>query len=108
MLADDFLDAVHDLDGACLRGRIGELHVDDEIALVLIGNEAAGDHGVTEVGEAEQPDVDEQDDGAEPQAPGNRSAIEASGLVEDSVEAAKEIAEPPVDWANDDPAHDAA
>ena len=54
---DDFLDPVHHLDGAGLRRGIRELHIDDEIALVLIRNESARDHRVAEIGQAEQAGV---------------------------------------------------
>ncbi len=81
---DDFLDLVHHLDGAGLRRGVGELHIDDEIALVLIRNEAARNHGVAEIGQAEQAGVKQQNDGAETQAPADRAAIEPGRRVEDA------------------------
>ena len=41
---DDLLDLVHHRDGAVLRRGVGELDIDDQIALVLIGNEPARNH----------------------------------------------------------------
>ena len=57
-----FSTVVDHLDRALQRGRVGQLDVDDQVALVLDGDEPAGDAGEAEARQAEQADVDQEHD----------------------------------------------
>ena len=50
----DLFDALHDLAGPLHRRRIGQLHVDEQIALVLRRNESLGGPVESEHGEGQQ------------------------------------------------------
>ena len=54
-----------DLAGALQRRRVGQLHVDQQIALVLLGNEADGYRREAPVGQVEQAAVDQQHEQAD-------------------------------------------
>ncbi len=61
---DNLADAVDDLVGALQRGGIGQLHGDDQVALVLRRDEAGGHLLETEPGQADEAQIDEQHDDA--------------------------------------------
>ena len=59
-LADHLVGLRHHLDRALQRGRIGKLHHDEQIALVLVGNESGGHLPEAPIGQIQQPAVDQQ------------------------------------------------
>ena len=71
----DLLDLVHDFDRALQRGRVGQLDVDHQPALVLGGNEAGGNAREAVTRQTDQADIDQQHDRAEAQAPAHGPAI---------------------------------
>ena len=98
-----------DLVGALQAGAVGQLGVDDQVALVLLGNEAAG-HGLEHADRvsAEQAAVDQQDDHAEREQQRHDAAVAVDGAVEGPVEALEERGEAAVDEPADEPAGDGA
>ena len=61
-LEGDLLDRLGHLDRALQRGRVGQLDVHHQVALVLDGDEPAGDAGEAEARQADQADVDQEHD----------------------------------------------
>ena len=55
VLRGDLFDAVHDPLGPLHRGGVGQLHVHQQVALVLHGNEAGGRVGEAPLGQASRP-----------------------------------------------------
>ena len=71
-----FLDALDDLDRALERGRVGQLDVDDQAALVLDGDEAGGNAGEAEARQADQADIDQEHDRAQAEGPAHDAAVD--------------------------------
>ena len=65
--AGDFFDAGHDLFGAIDGGGIGQLHVEDQIALVLLRDEAGRGLDELPAGQHQQAAVDDADNDAQAQ-----------------------------------------
>ncbi len=103
-LEGNLFDRLGHLERALQRGRIGQLDVHHEVALVLEGDEAAGDAGEAEARQADQADGDQQHDGAEAEAPAHGLAVGLGRPFKDPVEAMEETAQCPVHWADNEPA----
>ena len=88
-VAGQFLDRVHRLCGSCQRRRIGQADVDDQIALVVRGNEAGRRLGKHLVRQHHQPAVQEQDEHAGAQQQADRGDVAAGEQVEAAVEDAE-------------------
>ena len=74
-LQGDLFDLRGRLDRALQRGRVGQLDVGDQVALVLDRDEPGGDAGHAEARQSEQADVDQEHDRAEAEAPAHGLAI---------------------------------
>ena len=70
--AGDLLDLRHGFLRALQRGRVGQLDVDDEPALVLLRDEAGRSALEDPVGQHQQAAVDQQHQHADPQQPAHR------------------------------------
>src|SRR5262249_9493890 len=88
-LQSNLLDRVGYVDGAFQRGRIGQLDVRHQVALVLDGHEPSGDAGEAPARQTDQTDVDEEHDRAEAEAPAHGLAVRLRRSLEDPVEAAE-------------------
>ena len=108
LFAGDFAHFADDLVGAVEGGAVGELRVEDQVALVLFGDKADGNGLETEVGESHQADVNQQHDRADSQQAGDHPAVDVDRDVEEPVEAAEECAEQFVDQNAGKPADDRA
>ena len=75
--------------GPLQRRRVGKLHVDQQIALVLRRDEPRRRVGEAPVGEPEQPAVDHQHQHADPQQPADQAGVDAGRRVEAAVEQEK-------------------
>ena len=53
--------------GALQGGAVRQLHIDDQIALILCRDEARWHGGEPQIGQADQAAIDHEDDDAEPQ-----------------------------------------
>ncbi len=62
--------------GPLHRGRVGQLHVEQQIALVLLRDEAGGRADELPVGQAQQPAVEQQHDHADPQHAADDPAVD--------------------------------
>ena len=92
------------LDRALQRGGVGQLDIRHQVALVLDGDEPAGDAGEAEARQTDQADVDEEHDDAEAEAPAHGLAVGLRRPLEEPVEAAEEIIQCPVHRADQKPA----
>src|SRR5262249_29412331 len=95
--AGDLCHAGDDLVAALQAGAVRELGVDDEVALVLLRDEARGHGPEAQVGQPDEAAVHQQGDHAYTEEQGYRTAVEVRRPVEDPVEAAEEGAQPGVD-----------
>ena len=86
-LQGDLLDRLGHLDRALQRGRIGQLDVHHQVALVLDGDEPAGDAGEAEARQTDQADVDEEHERAQAEAPAHGLAVGFRRPLEHPVEA---------------------
>ena len=100
----DLLNAVHHGHRPLQRRRVGQLDVDDQIALVLAGDEAAGQDEEAVDRRGEQGRVEQQHDAAEAEVPAHQPGVDAGYGVEENVEAAEDPAEQPVDRPDNQPA----
>ena len=73
-LAGDLLDLLHHVLRPLRRRGIGQLHVDQQIALVLRGNEARRRVDEAELGQGQQAAVDEQHEHADAQQHADHAA----------------------------------
>ena len=89
----DLLDLPHDGLRAFQRGRVGQLGVDEQIALVLVGHEPGRHLREAEVGQPQQAGVDQQRDGRAADAEPHQPLVDRRAGVEHAVEAAEEPAE---------------
>ena len=101
---DDPLDLRQHGRGALHAGGVGQLDVDQQIALVLIGDEALGRRRHVAVRQEQQPAVQQQHDHAHAQQAANRPAVQLRDLGENPVEAPEERAEHEIDRPDDEPA----
>jgi len=92
-LLDDLLDLAHHLLGAAERGRVGQLRVDQQVALVLIGNEPARHRGKPKVRQPEQSAVNQQHDQAQAEGASHQVRVPSGREVEKAVEAAEKPAQ---------------
>ena len=102
-LPGDLPDLLHHFDRALQRGRVGQLNVDDQAALVLAGDEPRGDAGEAEARQADQADVDQEHDRAEAEGPAHDPPVDVGRPIEDPVEAPEELAEDPVHRPDEEP-----
>jgi hypothetical protein len=79
-------DLRHYLLRALERCRVWQPHVDQQVSLVLRGNEPGGHLREAEVGEVQQPTVDCQDDHANPQRKADAAGIDVRGRLEAKIE----------------------
>ena len=94
----------HHFDRALQRGRVGQLDVDHQPALVLGGDEPRGDAGEAEARQADQADVDQEHDRAQAEAPAHGLSVGSRRPLEDPVEAPEETAQYPVHRPDQEPA----
>ena len=87
------LDLGHDPLRPLDRGRVGQLHVEQQVALVLLGDEARGRMAELPIGQHQQAAVDQQDDQADPQQAAHQPDVEGRAGAEDEVEQAEEPAQ---------------
>jgi len=85
-LEGDFLQALDDLAGARDRCRIGHLHVDEQVALVLLRNETGRRTGEAQPGQDQQTAIHPDHDQADRKEPGDRARVGVRRPVEGSVE----------------------
>src|SRR5262249_18494306 len=83
-------------------------NVDEQAALVLAGDESAGDLRKAEARQSDQADVDHEHDGAEAKAPSHGLAVGVSRPVEAPVKAAEKPSQGPVDGPDNEQAKHAA
>ena len=99
VVADDLVGVGHRLFGPLQRGRIGKLDRRQEIALVLVGNEAGRHPAEAPTGQVKQPAVDHQHQQAHAQQFSDRPQVSADGegkcLVEEPEEPAEQEVETP-------------
>ena len=89
----------------CTEARVGQLDVDEQIALVLGGDEAGrGRWPRRQPGQPEQAAVDHQHDHAQAQQLPDRPAVGGGDAVEEAVEAPEEPAQHGVHRADEEPA----
>ena len=89
----DLAELGHEAVRAFQARAVGKLHVDDQIALVLIGDEALGHDLEAQAGHGQQPAVDHQQDERHAEQAADQEAVAAGEPVEDPVEAAQELVE---------------
>ena len=80
------LDAFERGDRSLERGRIGQLHVDDQIAFVLRGDESCRNVRHAEVREPNQSAINQEDDHAQPQRHPDHPAVDSRDEVEPAIE----------------------
>ena len=102
-LQGDLLGCPGHLGRALQRGRVGQLDVGQQIALVLRGNEAAGNAREAEARQADQADVDQENDRAEAERPADGLAVGSCRPLKDPVEAPEEMAQCPVHRPDQEP-----
>src|SRR4029077_20566208 len=90
-LQSDFCDGVADLDRALQRGRIRQLNVGEEVALVLDRDEAARNAAEAQTRQTEQTNIAQEHDRAQADAPAHSLAVELRGLIEETVESTEEL-----------------
>ena len=78
------------------RGRVGQLDVDQQVALVLRRDEPGRGAGEAAVGQVEQAAVDQQHQHADPQQPADDPGVHARRALEAGVEQPEEPAQEPV------------
>ena len=88
----------------CTEARVRQLDVDEQIALILRGDEAGRRARHPPPGQPEQAAVDHQHDHAEAQQLPDRPAVGGGDAVEDAVETPEEPAQHGVDGADEEPA----
>ena len=103
-LRGNFVDLLHDRFGAEHGGRVGQLHVDQQIALILFGDEAGGGVRHRPVGGEQQAGVDEEHHHAEAQRAANGPTVTFGNAVEDFVEAFEDHAQEFVHRVDGEPA----
>jgi hypothetical protein len=81
------------------RGGVGELRIDDQIALVLLRDETGRHPSEAHIGQADEPEIDEEHERGHAQQAADQSLVECCGLTERSVEAAEEPSQKPVEHA---------
>ena len=86
-------DASHGVLGAAERSRVRQLQVDQQIALVLGGNESLGRLRETAIGQHQQSAIDHQHQQADLDQPADAPGVDVRAEVESHVERAKEPAE---------------
>ena len=87
------LDPRHDPLRALHRGRIGQLHVEHQVALVLLGDEARRSVVELPIGQPQQAGVDQQGDQADAQQARHQPDVQGRAGAEDEVEQAEEPAQ---------------
>ena len=86
VLVGQLLDAVHHPLGPLHGGRVGQLHVHQQVALVLRGDEARGRLHEPPPGQRQQAAVDHQHQHADAQQPAHRAGVDVGRVVEADVE----------------------
>ena len=103
-LAGQRFDAGHDPLRPLHRGRVGQLHVEEQIPLVLLRDEARGRAVELPVGQHQQAAVEHEHDRADPQHAADDPAVDRGHPVEEPVEAPEEPAQHGVHRPDDEPA----
>ena len=88
--AGDLVDLGQDRVGPLHRGGVGQLDVDEQVALILRGDKAGRRARHPPHGQPEQADVDHQHDHAQAQQLPDRPAVGRGDAVEEAVEAPEE------------------
>ena len=96
-LADDLRGPAHHLLGPLQRRRIGKLDGHEQVALVLVGNEARGHLAEAPTGQVQQPAVDHQHQDAHAQQLADRPRVSVERGGERLVEQLEEPAEAEVE-----------
>ena len=102
----DLLDPVHDLARPADRGRVGELDVDEQIPLVLRGDEPRRRLGESPPRQDEQSAVADQHEGADPQEAADRARVSRGRRVKRLVEAVERRPQDAVEQRPGEPAAD--
>ena len=103
-LRGELVDLLHDGFGAEHGGRIGQLDVDQQIALILFRNETGGGVRHRPVGGEQQSAVNEQHHHGDPQRAGDGPTVTFGNAVEDFVEAFEDDAQEFVHGVDGEPA----
>ena len=90
-LEADLFDLGDRFDRPLQRGRVGQLDVGDQVALVLDRDEPGGDAGHAEARQSEQADIDHEHDRAQAKAPAYGLAIGLRHPAKERVEGAEEF-----------------
>ena len=98
-LAGNRFDAVHDIVGPADGRCIGQLHVDQQIALVLLGDELGRRAREAEISQPDEADIDDKHDRTRAQKPADEAGITLVRGVETAIERGEESAERPIDRA---------
>ena len=104
----NLLDAGHEAFRALDGGGVGQLHVQEQVSFVLLGDEAGGHGGQLPAGEPQQTAIQQQDDQAHAQDAADRRAVERRQPIEGPVEDPEEPTQGNIDRPNDQPAHQPA
>ena len=101
---DNFLDVGHDAFRAIHGGGIGQLHVEDQIALVLLGNESRGGVDELPASQHQKTAVKYQNDQTHSQHMARPRCRRRGDAVEAAVEAAEKPTQHRVHRADEEPA----
>ena len=99
--ARDLLDAGHDALSPLDRCRIRQLHIEEQIAFILLGDEPRGRVVELPVSQHQETCVEQKHDRADAQHAAHNAAIDRDHAVEQAVEAPEEPAQDSVDRADD-------
>ncbi|MNZ72094.1 hypothetical protein D3C78_904640 [compost metagenome] len=92
VLAGDFRHALDHRLGAVEGRRVGQLGEGHQVLLVLLRHEAGRRAGEAQPGQADQPAVDQQGNGAATQYAGDGADVAMAGAIEEAVERAEQPA----------------
>ncbi len=107
--AGNFVDFGQDFIGPLHRGAVRQLDVDEQIALILHGDEAGRRARHPPPGQPEQTEVDHQNNHAQAQHLPDRPAVGRRDAIEEAVETPEEPAQHGIDGSDKEPAcHEAS
>ena len=96
-------DVGHHTLGALDRRGVGQLHVQEQVALILLGDEARGCTDELPVGQHQQAAVNEQDHHADAQEAADQASVEHGHPVEEAVEAPEKPAQHGIHGPDEEP-----
>ena len=99
--ARDLLDAGHDALSALDRCRIRQLHIEEQIAFILLGDEPRGRVVELPVSQYQETGIEQKHDRADAQHAAHNAAIDRDHPIEQAVEAPEEPAQDSVHRADD-------